>query len=356
MIRKVLFLFSLFLFSFSVIVSASANDIPQLKTDRVIDSANLLTAQQFKALNTLLVNFENSRNDGSQFVVYIVPTTGKETIESFAFRVFNQWKIGRKGKDNGLLLVVAINDRNVRFEVGYGYEGALTDVLAGRIIRNEMLPFFRSNNYYAGIEQGVKNAIQAVNHEPISFTNSQINTNTLKIFHTHFILIYLVILGGVYWFQLIFSTRKIKTKINQLLAPRGRKKKNPADQKGKLSIKQRKQLKNYLQYSYYFPTFSTLFFPMTLCFAAAMFYTQVFLDGIIDNFVLVIIVILSLLCNFIVLVVLFGIINLLFPIYRQQRKEWKAICVASPFGSPFNQLPYSKRIRRRSGYSGSGGY
>ncbi|TFT86009.1 TPM domain-containing protein, partial [Proteus mirabilis] len=158
MIRKVLFLFSLFLFSFSVIVSASANDIPQLKTDRVIDSANLLTAQQFKALNTLLVNFENSRNDGSQFVVYIVPTTGKETIESFAFRVFNQWKIGRKGKDNGLLLVVAINDRNVRFEVGYGYEGALTDVLAGRIIRNEMLPFFRSNNYYAGIEQGVKNA------------------------------------------------------------------------------------------------------------------------------------------------------------------------------------------------------
>ena len=64
MIRKVLFLFSLFLFSFSVIVSASANDIPQLKTDRVIDSANLLTAQQFKALNTLLVNFENSRNDG----------------------------------------------------------------------------------------------------------------------------------------------------------------------------------------------------------------------------------------------------------------------------------------------------
>ena len=104
-----------------------------------------------------MVNFENSRNDGSQFVcLYRSNDRERNHRILLLFRVFNQWKIGRKGKDNGLLLVVAINDRNVRFEVGYGYEGALTDVLAGRIIRNEMLPFFRSNNIMQASNKGLK--------------------------------------------------------------------------------------------------------------------------------------------------------------------------------------------------------
>ena len=109
----------------SFFARADVQALPELKRDRVIDSAGLLTGPQFTQLNRQLIEYELSRNDGSQFVVFIVPSTGGESIETFAHRAFNTWKIGRKGQNNGLLLVVAVNDRNLRFEVGYGLEGIL---------------------------------------------------------------------------------------------------------------------------------------------------------------------------------------------------------------------------------------
>ncbi|WP_272662850.1 TPM domain-containing protein, partial [Providencia sp. PROV175] len=295
MIRNILF--SLLLFS--AIASASVNNTPPLKIDRVIDRANLLTAQQFKTLNNLLINFENNRNDGSQFVVYIVPTTGSENIETFANRVFNQWGIGKKGLDNGLLLVVAINDRSVRFEVGYGYEGTFTDVLAGRIIRKNMLPYFRAENYYTGIEQGIINAIHVANDRPISSTNSLTDLIPLKILQTHFILIYVIILGLIYCFQLVFSTKKLKRKINQVIAQSGKKKKNSEKRGYKIGANQLKRLKNYLNYSFYFPTSFSLYFPVVFCSVVVIFYTQIILSGIVNPFILLLMVVLSLFFNLI---------------------------------------------------------
>ena len=127
----------------SVFARADVQALPELKRERVIDSAGLLTGSQLTQLNRQLIEYELSRNDGSQFVVFIVPSTGGESIETFAHRAFNTWKIGRKGQNNGLLLVVAVNDRNLRFEVGYGLEGILPDVSAGRIIRQRITPEFK---------------------------------------------------------------------------------------------------------------------------------------------------------------------------------------------------------------------
>jgi uncharacterized protein len=90
-----------------------------------------------------------------QIVVLTVPTIGGDSIEEYAGRVFAEWKLGQKGKDNGVLVVVAPKDRKMRIEVGYGLEGTLTDAMASRIIRNEMTPQFKSSNFDGGIESGV---------------------------------------------------------------------------------------------------------------------------------------------------------------------------------------------------------
>ena len=94
-------------------------------------------------------------------MVLTVPTIGSESIEEYATRVFDAWKLGQKGKDNGVLVVVAPKDRKMRIEVGYGLEGTLTDATASRIIRNEMTPQFKADNFDGGVESGV-NAIVAL--------------------------------------------------------------------------------------------------------------------------------------------------------------------------------------------------
>ena len=92
----------------------------------------------------------------SNQVVLTVPTIGDESIEQFATRVFEQWQLGKKGKDNGVLVIVVPKDRKMRIEVGYGLEGPLTDVASSRIIRNDMTPRFKTGDYDGGIEAGVK--------------------------------------------------------------------------------------------------------------------------------------------------------------------------------------------------------
>ena len=94
--------------------------------------------------------------------VLIVPTTQPEPIETYSIRVAEAWKIGRKGQDNGVVFLVAKNDRKMRLEVGYGLEGVLTDVTARRIIAENIAPLFRQNQYAAGIKAGVDRVIAVV--------------------------------------------------------------------------------------------------------------------------------------------------------------------------------------------------
>jgi uncharacterized protein len=132
---------------------ASAAEVPFL-TGRVTDNAEVMNKGTRQSLTMLLKAHEDSTGD--QIAVLTVPTLDGEGIEEYALRVFGAWKLGQKGKDNGILVVVVPNDRRMRIEVGYGLEGTLTDSLAGSIIRNVMTPWFKKGDYNSGIEAGVK--------------------------------------------------------------------------------------------------------------------------------------------------------------------------------------------------------
>src|SRR5579862_9850377 len=138
--------------------------VPPL-TGRVVDQTATLSASEMDALTQRLKDLEARK--GSQVAVLIVPTTDPESIEQFSIRVAEAWKIGRKKVDDGALLVVAKNDRKIRIEVGYGLEGALTDVTARRIIDEIITPKFKSGDFAGGISAGVDRIIGVVDGEPL---------------------------------------------------------------------------------------------------------------------------------------------------------------------------------------------
>jgi len=138
--------------------------VPPL-TQRVTDLTGTLDAQQIQSLESRLAEFE--RNKGAQLAVLIVPTTQPETIEQFGIRVVEAWKLGRKGVDDGALLLVVKDDRKLRIEVGYGLEGALNDATANRIIDEIIVPYFKRGEFYTGIESGLAAMMQVVKGEPL---------------------------------------------------------------------------------------------------------------------------------------------------------------------------------------------
>lgn len=131
---------------------AQGAEVPYL-TGRVVDNAEILKPETRRRITEELQAHE--KRTTNQIAVLTVPTLGGESVEEYAVRVFEQWKLGRKGQDNGVLLVVVPQDRRMRIEVGYGLEGTLTDVAASRIIRDVMTPRFRGGDYDGGIAQGV---------------------------------------------------------------------------------------------------------------------------------------------------------------------------------------------------------
>jgi uncharacterized protein len=133
--------------------------IPPLRA-RVTDLTNTLSASEQQALEQKLAAYE--RDTGNQLAVLMVPSTQPEPIETYSIRVAEAWKIGRKGQDNGALLLIAKNDRKLRLEVGYGLEGVLTDLTARRIIAENVAPQFRQNQYAAGINAGIDRVIAVV--------------------------------------------------------------------------------------------------------------------------------------------------------------------------------------------------
>ncbi len=134
---------------------ARALEVPFL-TGRVVDDAHLLDAGSASRLEAVLRGYE--KKTGRQLVVLTLPSLDGEPLEDFSIKVARTWKLGRKGKDDGILLLVARDDRQVRIEVGYGLEGDLPDALCGRIIRGVIVPRFRAGDYPGGIAAGV-NAI-----------------------------------------------------------------------------------------------------------------------------------------------------------------------------------------------------
>jgi uncharacterized protein len=139
-----------------------ALEVPQLK-GHINDYASMLSSSAERQLEAELVDLEQT--DSTQIVVLTIPSLGGDALEDFSLRVAEAWKIGQKGLDNGALLLIAKSDRKIRIEVGYGLEGRLTDLIAGRIIRNVITPFFRSGQFEQGISEGVAAMIGAVRGE-----------------------------------------------------------------------------------------------------------------------------------------------------------------------------------------------
>jgi len=136
--------------------------VPEIST-YVTDQTGTLDAQESQTLESKLQNLEETR--GSQIIVLLIPSTYPEEIEQFGIRVADTLKIGRKGIDDGVILIVAKEDRRVRIEVGYGLEGAIPDAYAKRIIEQIIKPDFRDGQYFSGINHGVDALISLIEGE-----------------------------------------------------------------------------------------------------------------------------------------------------------------------------------------------
>jgi uncharacterized protein len=171
--------------------------VPPL-TGRVVDKTATLSSSDIASLDQTLKDFEAQK--GSQIAVLIVPTTQPETIEQYSLRVAEAWKIGRKKIDDGAILVVAKDDRKLRIEVGYGLEGALTDVTAKRIIEEVITPKFRSGDFAGGISDGVSRILRVIDGEPLPAPVKPLqNTGLLSDIDPFnpFLIVAVIVVGGI---------------------------------------------------------------------------------------------------------------------------------------------------------------
>jgi uncharacterized protein len=146
------------------VAGQSRQPVPALEA-RVTDLTGTLTAAQQAQLESRLAEFESRK--GAQVAVLIVPTVRPEAIEQYSIRVVDAWKLGRDKPDDGALLLVAKDDREIRIEVGRGLEGALTDLVSRRIIDDTILPLFRIGDFAGGIAAGLEQMIRVIDGEPL---------------------------------------------------------------------------------------------------------------------------------------------------------------------------------------------
>jgi uncharacterized protein len=139
-------------FSFSVVFSQEL--LPKPNPPRLVnDVAGVLSPEQREILEHKLVALDDSTSN--QIAVVLIKTLGDYSIEDYATKLFRSWGIGNKKTNNGILIIAAIDDRKMKIEIGYGLEGAIPDVVASSIYRNELVPEFRQENYYRGLDKAI---------------------------------------------------------------------------------------------------------------------------------------------------------------------------------------------------------
>jgi uncharacterized protein len=181
----------------SLCALADDRPIPGL-TGRVVDETATLTAKETRSLEENLQAFEQRK--GSQIAVLIVGTTFPEPIESYSIRVADVWKIGRKGVNDGILVVVAKSDRVMRLEVGYGLEGAIPDAVARRLIDEVFIPGFREGHFYEGLSAGIDRMIKVIDGEPLpEVSQSNAGRGDARSIESYFVLFIVatLALGGL---------------------------------------------------------------------------------------------------------------------------------------------------------------
>lgn len=137
---------------FAISAASALVEVPELKS-RVTDLTGTLDDRQKQELESRLAQLESDK--GSQLAVLLVPTTQPEAIEQYSIRVVEQWQLGREAADDGVLLLVAKDDRKLRIEVGRGLEGAIPDAVANRIVEDMIVPRFRAGDFTGGVAAGV---------------------------------------------------------------------------------------------------------------------------------------------------------------------------------------------------------
>ncbi len=179
------------------LVSARAEvAVPPLKA-RVADLTGTLTAPQIQTLESRLRDFERAK--GSQVAVLMLPSTQPETIEEYSIRVADAWKIGRARVDDGVIVVVAKDDRKLRVEVGRGLEGAIPDAVAKRVVSDVIAPYFRSGDFYGGVAAGTDALMKLIEGEGLPAPRSGVIIDGVHRpidFQTIFLLFFALVLTG----------------------------------------------------------------------------------------------------------------------------------------------------------------
>ena len=202
-------------FIFLLIASSPtrALDVPPLR-GRVNDYASVMSPDQVRALESQLAQFE--QDTGHQIAVLTIPTLDGEDIEGFSIRVAENWKIGKKDFDNGVILLVAVKDRKLRLEVGYGLEGVLPDAIAKRITSDYIVPRFRAQDYAGGIIAGVDAVQKVIKQEPLPQSARKPNPTPQSDFNS----LAMIIITLVIFALMAFSSANRRR--NQMWSGRGR--------------------------------------------------------------------------------------------------------------------------------------
>ena len=188
---------------FALCVAAEDAPIPPL-TGRVVDLNGTLTGEQRRELEASLEGFEKRK--GSQISVLITGSTFPEPIESFAIRVAEAWKIGRKGVDDGIVLVIAKSDQAMRLEVGYGLEGAVPDAVAKRLIEEEFIPRFRGGDFYGGLSAGLDRLMRVIDGEPLPVPKQETRHGSgPQSIETYFVLFMVIVIAVGGFLRAVFG-------------------------------------------------------------------------------------------------------------------------------------------------------
>ncbi len=198
--KLALILISIFCLSVSIVW---ALEVPAKPVSRVNDNAGMFSSQAVLEMSETLGNFEAQK--GIQIVVATFPSLEGDSLEDFSIRLAEKWKIGQKGQDNGLIIVIFKNDRKVRMEVGYGLEAVLTDALCSQIITQNIVPHFKQENYDAGIKSAVTAILGILSEERsgrVAQSQPVKSITLIIILIIVFIVIIVINLGGGSWFSL----------------------------------------------------------------------------------------------------------------------------------------------------------
>lgn len=185
---KKLFLLSLFSFIFAF---AFGQNFPEKPSTLVNDYANVLSANQKQTLEQKLVAFNDSSS--TQIAIAILKTVGDYDINEYAVELGRKWGVGQSGKNNGIMIVVAVGDRKISIQTGYGVEGALPDIYAKRIIDNDIKPNFKAGDYYAGLDAGTTSIIKYTKGE-YKNDNPKISANKSGGYGSIIVIIIIVII------------------------------------------------------------------------------------------------------------------------------------------------------------------